>query len=265
MKFREEIIEKSESIVLTKIVGEIFDGKKLPFEGYLLKFDISKFKLTVFYTPHPQKTSVIVHAQSALAGINGGFWDEDKKPLDWCIINGKIITKFTNPNRPCIVVNDGVPKIYNCQETENLHNNYDKNSNLDLLQTGPLLLNNGKIISDFSEYQTNANEFDSDITIDRHPRSIFGLGKNHAYFVTINGRSRKSAGLYLEECAELAQKLGMESAINLDGGASSTLIYQEKLINCPRFSFIKGSRFLSARVPGRERKIPNALLIFPKK
>ena len=130
--------------------------------------------------------------------------------------------------------------------------------NENILQAGPLLLKDSKIQSNFSEFVKNAHEFDSDITADRHPRTIFGFNDKYYFFLVIDGRTRKSAGLYLEECCDLVQQLSFTNAINLDGGASSTLIEGNRLINHPR---IKLSKKLSIPVYRSERNIPTALII----
>ena len=104
----------------------------------------------------------------------------------------------------------------------------------------------------------NAHEFDSDITADRHPRTIFGFNEKYYFFLAIDGRTRKSAGLYLEECCELVSNLGFSDAINLDGGSSSTLIVDNRLINHPRIKLLNK---LSIPFLGSERKIPTALII----
>ncbi|MHA1561513.1 MAG: phosphodiester glycosidase family protein [Promethearchaeota archaeon] len=130
--------------------------------------------------------------------------------------------------------------------------------NENILQVGPLLLKDGIIQSDFTEFVKNAHEFESDITADRHPRTIFGFNDEFYFFLAVDGRTRKSAGLYLEECSDLVQQLGFTNAINMDGGASSTLIEGNRLINHPR---IKLSKKLSIPVFRSERNISTAIII----
>ena len=84
------------------------------------------------------------------------------------------------------------------------------------------------------------------------PRSAVGIGKNgNLYLIAVDGRKPNySAGLTLNELAELLKKLDLKEAINLDGGGSTTLVADGGIINT-----------LSER---HERKISNALLIFYK-
>ena len=265
MHFERTFIENNPNFTLEKLWGSIsdenqtdatFSKKSLPFEAYLCKLSRMQMGVALFCTNKPQKASQIAQEKQCEVLINGGFWDTDKMPLDWCIKDGREFASLTNEIRPCIFFHNLSATIGSSKS------DFPYES---LLQSGPLLIGDGTVNYDYSDYQAKAGEFDSDITIDRHPRTIFGLDDEFFYCLVINGRSRRSAGLYLEECADLALDLGIINAINLDGGASSSLIVKNCLVNEPRFSFIRCSRYLSAKVPGKERKIPNALYFFEKK
>jgi exopolysaccharide biosynthesis protein len=199
--------------------------------------------------------------QKPLCAINGGFWTDACLPLDWCIIQGIESTKLTNQTRPCIIFCDNSVQIEFPEEACSLMKSMPTCS---VLQTGPCLLYRGEIRLDYSDYQLRADEFDSDITKDRHPRTLFGYSREEYFFMVIDGRSRASIGLYLEECAALLSALGCSDAVNLDGGASSTMYFDGYRVNHPRFSFIRGSNIWSAPLPGKERPIPNAILAFPR-
>ena len=260
MKIEIEIIEENGIYSLKKILGKVQFSKNrsklIPFEAFLFEIEKDKSHLKLIHTGKHEKLSCFVKDYQYIAAINGGFWNRDKEPLDWFIFNNKIITNLSNTTRPYIFIDD---------EDSSIKLTRDDQIPANLLQSGPLLIKDYKIKTDYSDYSDNAKDFDSDITADRHPRTIFGYCDKKYYFLTINGRSIKSAGLYLEETAELCQILKFKDAINLDGGASSTLIVKGKIINEPRFSLIKTSRYISARVPGRERKISNALILSLKK
>jgi hypothetical protein len=87
----------------------------------------------------------------------------------------------------------------------------------DLLQAGPLLV----------------RQFDSDITDGRHPRAALGIAPGRLLALVCDGRSRRDAGLTLEELARLMADLGCHTAINLDGGGSTSLISGGRLRNHP--------------------------------
>jgi hypothetical protein len=108
----------------------------------------------------------------------------------------------------------------------------------DLLQAGPLLVRDGDAVfsraDDAEGFSAGAAQFDSDITDGRHPRAALGLADGHMIAVACDGRSRHDAGLTLEELAELLVALGCASALNLDGGGSTSLVSGGRLRNRPR-------------------------------
>lgn len=113
-----------------------------------------------------------------------------------------------------------------------------KNPTGDLLQAGPLLVKDGQnlvINTNDAEGFSQVNEqFDSDITIGRYPRAAIGLNDQYVFSVVCEGRARAEAGLSMEELADFMISLGVESALNLDGGSSASLISDRKLLNTPR-------------------------------
>jgi hypothetical protein len=138
----------------------------------------------------------------------------------------------------------------------------------DLLQAGPLLVANGRPMiggnprrgadggavdacrgldprgvaeargaahpRDPQGFAAGAAQFDCDITADRHPRAAFGIGRDRFLAVVCDGRSIRDAGMTLAELARLMADLGAESAINLCGGASASLVSGGALHNRPR-------------------------------
>jgi Phosphodiester glycosidase len=108
----------------------------------------------------------------------------------------------------------------------------------DLLQAGPLLVAGGVTVyargGDPEGFSAGARQFDSDITDGRHPRAALGLAPGRLLAVACDGRSRHDAGLTLEELAALMAALGAETALNLDGGGSTTLVSGGRLRNRPR-------------------------------
>lgn len=123
----------------------------------------------------------------------------------------------------------------------------------DLLQAGPLLVNNGVNIiknkPDTEGFSSAAHQFDSDITTGRYPRAMIGTNDEEIICIAADGRSEDSVGLNLDESANLLIMFGATSGLNLDGGGSTTLISNGKLINKPRdlSGYLpKGRQILSA-------------------
>lgn len=82
----------------------------------------------------------------------------------------------------------------------------------------------------------------------REPRSAWGVGKDgrYAYLVTVDGRTKTSVGVTLDEFSDILIDIGLYNAINLDGGGSSTLVAKRQgeddlsVINNPSDSSLRG-------------------------
>ena len=67
-----------------------------------------------------------------------------------------------------------------------------------------------------------------------NPRTAVGIIDDlHYVFVVSDGRTEESEGLSLYELAEFMESLGVTTAYNLDGGGSSTMVFQGTVINNP--------------------------------
>jgi hypothetical protein len=111
----------------------------------------------------------------------------------------------------------------------------------DLLQAGPLLVRDGEVVFDRADdvegFRAGMAQFDSDITDGRHPRAALGLAPGRMYAVACDGRAREDCGLTLEELAAFMVRLGCRSALNLDGGGSTSLVSGGRLRNTSRSAF----------------------------
>jgi hypothetical protein len=107
----------------------------------------------------------------------------------------------------------------------------------DLLQAGPLLVHEGRSMIDDTDregFSAGAGQFDSDITVGRHPRCALGVSDGELLAVCCDGRrTGVDAGLELGELARLMIAFGAREAINLDGGGSATLVHRGHLLNRP--------------------------------
>jgi hypothetical protein len=111
----------------------------------------------------------------------------------------------------------------------------------DLLQAGPLLVDAGAPVyrreRDPEGFRAGAHQFDSDISAGRHPRAALGLADGRFYALACDGRARHDAGLTLEELAAVMAALGCRTALNLDGGGSTSLVSGGRLRNRPRAGY----------------------------
>jgi exopolysaccharide biosynthesis protein len=260
MEHERRIIRSTGLYSLERLRGCV-DGA--PFEAFLLRMrkDRVRLGLAASSTP-PKKLSRYISAGEAFAGINGGFFSSDMRPLDWLVLDGLVLGSLSNPRRPCLYLENGSARIGSppaglAAEALPPHES--------VLQAGPLLLHDSIIQADYSDFSEKASDFHSDITAGRHPRSIFGLSEEHFCFLAVIGRTFRSRGLFLHEAAALALAAGMRDAINLDGGASSTLIVEGCRMTKPRLDLInKPYWFLCPPLLTGEMNIPSAILAYAK-
>ena len=88
----------------------------------------------------------------------------------------------------------------------------------------------------------------------KHPRTAIGINREQdkLYIVVVDGRQQNlSIGMSLEELAQFLIDLGAYDALNLDGGGSTTMWYDGRVVNSP--SDAEG-----------DRAVGNALLIYKR-
>ncbi len=89
---------------------------------------------------------------------------------------------------------------------------------------------------------------------ERHPRSALGFNADSTkfYIMTVDGRQSTSAGMTLTEMGEFMKTFGVENALNLDGGGSTTMVVHNKVVNDPSDG-------------NGERAVANALMVVSSK
>jgi exopolysaccharide biosynthesis protein len=86
----------------------------------------------------------------------------------------------------------------------------------------------------------------------RHPRTaVAKLRDGKFLMITVDGRSESSGGISLYDLAKLLLELGAIDAMNLDGGGSTTMYLEGKVVNQP--SDKEG-----------ERKVSDAIIATPR-
>ena len=112
----------------------------------------------------------------------------------------------------------------------------------------PQIINNGKIEITWEREVTNKSLVET-----RHPRTaVARLKDGRALLIAVDGRSETSAGMNLPELAEMLLEMGAVEAMNLDGGGSTTMFLDGKVVNRP--SDKEG-----------ERPVSDAILVSPRK
>ncbi len=94
-----------------------------------------------------------------------------------------------------------------------------------VIGAGPYLVRDGQIYVDSKTQKLGS------IT-GKNPRSAIGFDeKGTLIIVTVDGREKASVGMTLTELASLMKSLGCKQAMNFDGGSSSTMYVNGKVVN----------------------------------
>ena len=96
-----------------------------------------------------------------------------------------------------------------------------------IISGGPYLVKNGDVYVDMTAQKLRS-------VGGRNPRTAIGYTKdNHLILLTADGREGASIGLTLMELANLMKELGCVNAMNLDGGGSTVMYINGKVVNKP--------------------------------
>jgi phosphodiester glycosidase len=194
-------------------------------------------RVRVVYFPSPRRLDVWCVANGVGEAVVGSFFVRDPyRPLGELWVDGRpvshepIATAY-RPWRGTLVIDDGMPRLLERAAAP-------RRPKGDLLQAGPLLAADGAVVFDRDEdregFSAGAGQFDSDITEGRYPRAALGVSEEWLVTVACDGRrSNVDGGLSMGELAEVMVELGAETAINLDGGGSTTLVHRGHLLNRP--------------------------------
>lgn len=157
---------------------------------------------------------------NAIAAINGTFFDiKNGGSVDYIKVNGNVVNenrldknnKRARHQQAAVVIENGSLSIKKWDGTDNWEQSFAAK---DVMSSGPLLM-----------YNQQPEELDTTaFTKLRHPRSAVGVkADGKVILLTVDGRQENSAGMSLPELTKLMKWLGCVSAINLDGGGSTTL------------------------------------------
>ena len=189
-------------------------------------------------------TSDIADSVNAILAINGDYYGAREK--GYVIRNGKLYRNTADAGTEDLVIyKDGSFGIIN--ESEVTAEELLAKGAMQTLSFGPALVENGKV------------SVDSDDEVDRamgsNPRTAIGIKTDGTYlFVVSDGRTDESEGLSLLELAEFMSSLGAKTAYNLDGGGSSTMVFNGSVVNVPTGGGIGNGS-------GSERKVSDIVYI----
>ena len=169
------------------------------------------------------KTSSIAENANAVLAINGDYYGARQN--GYVIRNGVIYRSTASRNAEDLVIyQDGSFGIIN--ESQISAQELLDSGAWNVLSFGPALLIDREIAVASNEEVGRA--------MASNPRTAIGIvDELHYLFVVSDGRTSASEGLSLRELAQVLQDLGATTAYNLDGGGSSTMVFQGQVVNNP--------------------------------
>ena len=173
-----------------------------------------------------EKTSEIAEDNNAILAINGDYYGSQER--GYVLRNGVLYRNISDRNQEDLVIyQDGSFEIIT--ESEISADTLAENGAEHILSFGPALVIDGAIAVTEDEEVGKAKS--------SNPRTAIGIiDELHYVFVVSDGRTDESRGLSLFELAEFMASLDVEIAYNLDGGGSSTMVFNGKVINNPTSS-----------------------------
>lgn len=167
-------------------------------------------------------TSDMAEENNAVLAINGDYYGA--RQSGYVIRNGVVYRNQGSNGEDMVISKDGTLSFISESDT-NTDSLIQKQA-WQVLSFGPVLVENGEVAV------TENDEVG--MAMASNPRTAIGtVAKNHYLFVVSDGRTSESAGLSLYELANFIKSLGATNVYNLDGGGSSTMVFQGEVVNNP--------------------------------
>ena len=167
-------------------------------------------------------TSDMAEENNAVLAINGDYYGA--RQSGYVIRNGVVYRNQGSNGEDMVISKDGTLSFIS--ESDTTTDSLIQKQAWQVLSFGPVLVENGEVaVSENDEVG---------MAMASNPRTAIGtVAKNHYLFVVSDGRTSESAGLSLYELANFMKSLGATNVYNLDGGGSSTMVFQREVVNNP--------------------------------
>ena len=167
-------------------------------------------------------TSDMAEENNAVLAINGDYYGA--RQSGYVIRNGVVYRNQGSNGEDMVISKDGTLSFIS--ESDTTTDSLLQKQAWQVLSFGPVLVENGEVAV------TENDEVG--MAMASNPRTAIGtVAKNHYLFVVSDGRTSESAGLSLYELANFMKSLGATNVYNLDGGGSSTMVFQGEVVNNP--------------------------------
>ncbi len=206
--------------------------------------------------------SIAARHPGTVAAINAGFFSlQTGTPTDFLKVDGEVITGTNRPRAAVGVIDDGetTTLIFDrvTVSTRSQQPAYEPLLGTsardwaraeDAISGAGLLMQEGRELDDWAVERIAAG-----FETTRHPRTIIGVdAQGMVWLVTVDGRNPAvSLGMSFTELQRLSKRLGLRSVMNLDGGGSTTMWVDGRIVNHPSDA-------------GGPRKVSDAILVVPR-
>ena len=181
-----------------------------------------------------QSTSEIAASNNAVLAVNGDYYGVQER--GYVIRNGVLYREEAGENDVLCIYADGSMKVVD-PSTATAQELLEQGV-WQAFSFGPGLITDGEIDVALNTEVGKAKA--------SNPRTAIGIIDDlHYVFVVSDGRSGESEGLSLYELASFMEQLGVQTAYNLDGGGSSTMVFQGEVVNNPSSGFREEEREVS--------------------
>ena len=190
----------------------------------------SAFAQNEFGTNIVEDTSDIAADNDAVFAINGDYYGFRDTGI---LIRNGVVYRDSPAREGLVFYRDGTVQVYD--ETTTSAEQLLADGAWNTLSFGPALVVDGQVQTDLDSVQIDTNVGNHGSISGDNPRTAVGVvGDNHLVFVAVDGRSPGySAGVSLTELADIMTGLGAKAAYNLDGGGSTTMVFNGALVNDP--------------------------------
>lgn len=166
-----------------------------------------------------ETTSAMASENEAVLAINGDYYGF--RSTGFVLRNGTLYRDIANGDTQALVIDKNGNFSIVDESTTSAASLTDAQQ---ILSFGPALVEDSQVV-----VSTSAEVSQS---MTSNPRTAIGqIGENHYVIIVSEGRTSDSEGLTLYQLAEQFEALGATTAYNLDGGGSSTLYFNGKVVN----------------------------------
>ncbi|MEG1608159.1 MAG: phosphodiester glycosidase family protein [Mucinivorans sp.] len=250
-----DILYDDSGIIVKELTSKYNKNETYMFDApmaiYVMEIPLDRYNIGIAQSQQKERSSSLQKSNGAIASVNGGFFRVDKESQnnaianDFLKINGHIISPYpTTGWGNAAIAFDQLGKAHFTQWSKEMDADTISGWSVDypnVIVAGPMLILDNKVVAQ------------DDV---RHPRTAIGTkNDDKIILLVVDGRRRRAAGANFSELVKYGQWLGLNNMLNLDGGGSSTMFYQNQLVNFPSDGY---------GILPIERRVANAIMVYSK-